>query len=223
MKLVTATPNATYCDTDEVLTAAGCALLRANGIRGVFRYLSGLFQPERDVILASGLELYFVNYAHDAGWLPSAAGGKADAQRDLAALARLAIPIGVHVAFDLKGPGDTAPDVIAHVTEHATMIDAARYLPSLYVGEGSLLTSVQLYNLPSVLYWHSCSQLRDGNSGLEPMCGYSISQGRPFEVKLTDAERSTSMFGTAAITTVTIDYDNVVEDFNGRLPIGIAA
>lgn len=222
MRLVTATPNATYADTDQVLTTEACALLKSRGIRGVFRYLSGLSSLERDIILASGLELYFVNYAHAAGWRPSAVSGALDAARDLDRLARLAIPVGAHVAFDLEGPSavvtpdslSPAASVIAHVTAHALAIAKANYLPALYVGEGSLLTSAQLYALPSVLYWQSCSRLRDAvaNAGLEPMCGYAVSQGRPFDVVITD--------GT---TSVTIDYDEVIQDFNGRVPIGVAS
>lgn len=213
MKLVTATPNALYADTDEVLTPSSCALLKSYGIRGVIRYLSGLTAKELAIILAAGLELYFINYAHLAGWLPSATGGAADAQRDLACLAKLGIPTGVHVAFDLEGPGGTATDVIAHVNTHAATIHAVSYLPSLYVGEGSMLTSKQLYMLSSQLYWASCSDLRDGPSGLVPLCDYSIIQGRPFDVTLDDDN------GTKLI----IDYDYVKEDLHGRLPIGVAA
>jgi hypothetical protein len=212
MKLVTATPNSLYADTDQVLTASACELLKAKNIRGVWRYLSGLTPTERDVILASGLELYFVNYAHDAGWIPSAAGGSADAQRDLARLAALAIPVGADCAFDLEGPGGTAADVIAHVSAHAFVIQKAKYLQTLYVGEGSMLTSVQLYDLPSTLYWQSCSRLRDGNSGLVPYCGYSVIQGNPFDVVIDESG-----------TTVEIDYDYVLQDFDGRLPIGVSA
>lgn len=213
MRLVTATPNALYCDTDQVLTPAGCALLRSKGIRGVWRYLSGLSPSERDAILESGLELFFVNYAHAAGWTPSAAGGLADADRDLARLHALAIPIGVHCAFDLEGPGGNENEVVAHVSTHGHTVWGSKYIPALYVGEGSMLTSATLYALPSMLYWHSCSQLRDGPSGLEPLCGYAVQQGRPFDVALDDG----------AGTKVTIDYDDVVEDFKGRLPVGVAA
>jgi Domain of unknown function (DUF1906) len=216
MRLVTATPNALYCDTDEVLTAAACALLKSKGILGVWRYLSGLTPAERDVILASGLLLFFINFSRDAGWIPSAAEGLADAQRDLTCLSALGIPKGVHVSFDLEGPGGTVADVIAHVTAHGTTIQASGNLASLYVGEGSLLTSAQLYSLPQTLYHASCSDLRDAGSGVDaglvPACDYAIRQGRPFDVVL----------GSSSIVKVTIDYDYVNQDLKGRLPIGVA-
>jgi hypothetical protein len=223
MKLVTATPNALYCDTDQVLTPATCGILKARGIKGVFRYLSGLFQPELSVILGSGLELYFVNYSRDPGWMPSAAAGTSDAARDLAALTRLSIPVGVHVAFDLESPGGTATDVIAHVTAHGTDIKKAFFLPSLYVGVNCLLNSPQLYALPSVLYWKSCSDLRDGSAGLVPACDYSITQGRPFNVVLTMPTYPPVGGPAPPPVTVEIDYDSVIEDLHGRLPIGVTA
>jgi hypothetical protein len=217
MSLVTATPNAMYCDTDQVLTTAGCKLLQSKGIRGVIRYLSGLSLAERDVILATGLELYFVNYSREPGWLPSAANGLGDAMRDLSLLSVLGIPTGVHVAFDLEGPGGSVADVIAHVTAHGQAIQKAQYLASIYVGENSLLTSKQLWDLPQTLYWASCSNLRDAGSGVDaglvPECDYSIRQGRPFDVILDDG----------AGTRVEIDYDSVIADFKGRLPIGVIA
>lgn len=217
MRLVTATPNAMYCDTDEVLTAAGCRLLRSKGIVGVWRYLEDLSPTELNTILTEGLEAYFVRHSRNPGWIPSAVEGATDAANDLARLAALAIPIGVHVAFDLEGPGGTVADVIAHVTAHGEGIQKGKCLASVYVGEGSLLTSKQLWDLPQTLYWASCSDLRDAgpgvDAGLVPECDYAIRQGRPFEVVLDDG----------AGTKVTIDYDSVIADLKGRLPIGVAA
>lgn len=214
MRLVTATPNALYCDTDTVLTTPMCNLLLAHGIRGVWRYLSALTLGEVSLILTSGLELYFVNFAHDAGWQTSTAGGVADAKRDLACLTKLGIPTGVHVAFDCEQPTAGIPALDNHLASYANNIAQSRYLPALYNGEGSLLSSAQLFDLPFVLYWASCSRLVDAASIAQvPWCGYAIQQGRPFEVTLDDG----------AGTKVTIDYDSVIQDFNGRLPIGVAA
>jgi hypothetical protein len=214
MKLVTATPNALYCDTDEALTTPMCNLLLAHGIRGVWRYLSALTPAEVALILASGLELYFVNFAHGAGWQASTAGGVTDAQRDLARLTVLGIPRGVHVAFDCEGPAAGIPALDNHLGSYANNIAAAKYLPALYVGEGALLSSAQLFAAPFVLYWAACSRLVDAaNVAQVPWCGYSIIQGRPFDVTLDDG----------AGTKVIVDYDSVIQDFSGRLPIGVAA
>jgi len=214
VRLVTATPNAIYCDTDTTLTTPMCNLLLAHGIRGVWRYLSALTSAEVALILASGLELYFVNFAHDPGWQASTAGGVADAKRDLVCLGKLGIPIGVHVAFDCEGPAAGIPALDNHLASYANNVAQSKYLPAIYVGQGALLSSAQLYSLPFVLYWASCSRLVDAASVAQvPWCGYSIFQGRPFDVTLDDG----------AGTKVTIDYDSVIQDFNGRLPIGVAA
>lgn len=214
MRLITATPNAVYCDTDTTLTTPMCNLLLSHGIRGVWRYLSALTSAEVAIILSSGLELFFVNFAHDAGWKASTAGGVVDAQRDLARLAALGIPQGVHVAFDCEGPAAGIPALSNHLGSYANNVAASKFLPALYVGQGALLSSAQLFSLPFVLYWASCSRLVDAaNIAQVPWCGYSVQQGRPFEVVLDDG----------AGTKVTIDYDGVIQDFNGRLPIGVAA
>lgn len=214
MRLITATPNALYCDTDQTLTATACNLILAHGIRGVWRYLSALTPAEVTLILASGLELYFVNFARAAGWQASAAGGLADAIRDLDCLKGLGIPLGVHVAFDLEGPAPGIPAVINHVTAHANKLIVADVIPALYVGEGALLSSVQLMALPSELYWSGCSILEDAAGIAQvPHCGFAVVQGTPSEVVLD--------YGAG--TKVTIDYDYVKSDFEGRLPIGVAA
>lgn len=217
MKLVTATPNALYADTDEPLTPSSCALIKARGFLGVIRYLSGLTKSELGIILASGLPCFFVNFSRAAGWNPSANLGLQDAERDLACLAALSIPTGVHVAFDLEGPSilSGVGALQAHVTAHANAILKSGNFPSLYVGEGALMTSAQLFALPSVLYWASCSKLVDifGNAQV-PACDYSMKQGRPFDVVLTSDD---------GLTKVTVDFNNVIQDLQGRLPIGVGA
>ena len=213
MKLVTATPNALYADTDEILTPASCALIKARGFAGVIRYLSGLTPEELAIILASGLPAFFVNYSRSSGWVPTADGGLADAERDLACLTALAIPVGVHVAFDLEGPAPSVAGVQAHVTAHGETILKSKNIPSLYVGEGALLSSAQLYDLPSELYWAAASRLVDiGGNAQVPWCGYAMQQGRPIEVLLVSDD---------GLTKVTVDYNNVIEDYQGRLPVGV--
>ena len=214
MRLVTATPNSLYCDTDQVLTPLACKLLLSKGILGVWRYLSGLTIGELNVILDSGLELYFLNYSGAPGWVPSAAEGKLDAERDISLLHQLAIPTGPHVVFDLEGPGGTADLVNAHIIAHGTDILKAQYSPALYLGEAPRITSSQASKAPSRLYWHGCSMpvLDESGVAIEPWCGYSVEQGNPFDVVLTDG-----------VTNVTIDYDYVRKDNRGRLPIGVKA
>jgi len=199
-------------DVDEPLSAGACGLMRAWGVRGVWRYLSDLTLMEVMTITSSSLILYFVNHSRLPGWIPSAAEGALDAKRDLTDLARLGVPAGVHVFFDLEGVGGGAGSVanlIAHLDAYASAIKAGGYIPAVYVGDQSLLTSVQLYALGFELYWKSGSHVVD-ITGVEagPECGWSAYQGSIFDVK---------MFG------VEIDWDFISGDFKGRLPIGVAA
>jgi hypothetical protein len=198
-------------DVDEPLDAATCTLFANYGVRGVWRYLSDVTTSELAIITSAGLLLFFVNHSRLPGWLPTAAEGTLDAKRDLADFARLGVPVGVHVFFDLEGVGGDSPsNLIAHLNAWAAAVKAAGYIPGLYVGDQSLLTSAQLYGLPDVhLYWHSGSRVVDiAGAEAGPACGWSVYQGSIFDVKI---------FG------VEIDWDFVGGDFQGRLPIGVAA
>lgn len=239
MRLQAGTPGDLCIDTDQVLTDDTCALLVSRGVKGVFRYLSDIQPTERDAILGSGLVLYFVNHSRAPGWIPSAALGIEDAKRDLKDLERLAIPVGVHVSFDLEGVGGGNPQsVIAHVDAHAAGIQASKNLQALYVGDETLLTSAQLYALKTTLYWHSCSRVLDmlGNEAA-PACGWACYQLYPDDVKLSAAApppETTSWVGRLlrhlrrtigtppSGASVTVDWNVIQQDFKGRVPIGVA-
>lgn len=233
MQLVHGVPGDLCIDTDAVLDGPKCALLVSKGVKGVFRYLSDISTTERDIILAAGLKLFFVNHSRGVGWVPSAAAGALDAQRDLVNLKRLSIPIGVHVLFDLEGVGGGKPQLVMdHVNAHAAGIQATKNLEGVYVGAQALLDSHQLYSLLSTLYWHSCSRVVDINGNeAGPQCGWAIYQLFPDDVTLTSAPavtglvaRMRSMF-TPKVTpaSVRIDWNVIQQDFKGRVPIGVAA
>jgi hypothetical protein len=210
VKLVAGKPGDLCVDVDESLDAAHCQLMVAGGVKGVWRYLSDVKAVEAATITTSGLILYFVNHSRSPGWIPSAADGAADAKTDIANLQRLGIPAGVHMFFDLEGVGGGSPtNLIAHLDAYASAIKTAGYIPAVYVGAQSLLTSAQLYDLGFTLYWHGASHVED-ITGAEagPKCGWSIYQGSIVDIP---------MFG------VTIDWNFIGGDFYDRLPVGVAA
>lgn len=210
MRLVIGKPGDLCVDVDEPLDAGTCSSMRAGGVKGVFRYLSDLTVSEVATITAAGLILYFVNHSRLPGWIPSAAEGGRDAAGDIANFKHLGIPVGVHMFFDLEGVGGASPsNLIAHLDAYASAIKAAGYIPAVYVGERSLLNSVQLYALGFVLYWHGASHVED-ITGAEagPDCGWSIYQASMVDIP---------MFG------VTIDWNFISGDFHQRLPVGVAA
>ncbi len=210
MRLAAGKPGDLCVDVDEPLNSGVCGLMRAGGVKGVWRYLSDLTTVEVAVITTAGLVLYFVNHSRLPGWIPSAADGAADAKTDIANLQRLGVPAGAHMFFDLEGVGGgRSTNLIVHLDAYASAIKAAGYIPAVYVGAQALLTSAQLYALGFELYWHSGSDVTD-ITGAEagPKCGWSIYQGSIVDIP---------MFG------VTIDWDFISGDFKGRLPVGVAA
>jgi len=211
MKVQAAAAGHLCIDVDEPLDGATCTFFKNYGVRGVWRYLSDVTLAEAQTITSSGLILYFVNHSRLPGWIPSADDGALDAKRDIADLKRLGVPAGVHVFFDLEGVGGASPsNLIAHLNAWASAIKTGGYIAALYVGYQALLTSAQLYALPDVhLYWHGASRVEDiAGAEAGPACGWSVYQGSIVDVQ---------MFG------VEIDWDFIGGDFNGRLPIGIAA
>lgn len=211
MKLFTLPIRAAGVDTFEPLTDAQCKDVVADGCTFVVRYLDNLTPAELAMILGHGLACLFVHSSRDAGWIPSAAEGAADGQRDVKLLRALGVPAGVHVAFDLEGTGGTSGEVIAHVNEHGITVIKSDYLPMLYMGSGGKLTSSQLYGLVSVLYWHSCSYVADaaGNSAL-PQCGAALVQIYPPDLKL-------------GVNGLIVDYNFAMSDFEGRRAVGVSA
>lgn len=65
---------------------------------------------------------------------------------------------------DLEGikTGTSSQDVIAYCKAWYNAVNAAKYVPGLYVGADMYLTSAQLYmDLPFQHYWRSLSQVPD--------------------------------------------------------------
>lgn len=211
MKLHTATQGDRVADTDAILTSADCKQLVSLGYAGVFRYLSDLTSTEVGTILTSGLALYFVNHSRAVGWLPSGPLGASDGDRDVADLVRLGIPKGVHVSFDLEGVGGgSATNTSSHVNAHAAAVQASGNLAAIYVGEGAILTSAQLYALRSTLYWHSCSRIEDaaGNEA-GPSCGWAAYQLFEDDFVLPNG--------------LVIDINSMALDFKRRAFVGVSA
>jgi hypothetical protein len=182
-------------DTVAVITPAFGQWLKTNGYVGVMRYVDGLSATELSNILASGLACGFVTYAEEFNPAPR-----------IAELKALGVPVGVHVFLDVEGCTLDATALIAAINTWSKAMQAAGYLPGLYVGAGALLSSDELYALVSVLYWHGCSRLRDRNNQTQdPACGWGLIQLYPGNI------------GTQA--GVIVDISAVQQDYQGRLPI----
>ena len=85
----------------------------------------------------------------------------------------MGFPTGVNVWCDLEGAGSaaSAQDVIDYCAAWFAAVDAAEFVPGLYVGSAAVLTGPQLYSLPFEHYWKSQSRVPD-----VPTRGYALIQ-----------------------------------------------
>jgi hypothetical protein len=155
MKLIAqpATVGVLGVDTITPITLAYAKWLVANGYKFVCRYLGSLSIPERDIILGEGLALFPVCYANE---LASAV------YSHLSDLRMLAIPPTVTVWSDIEGDEKlSAPVLIADISGWAGPMRAADFDPGGYFGDDTLLTGLELGQLPIDRYWLGAAEVTD--------------------------------------------------------------
>lgn len=176
-----ATPSVLGFDSDTVITAALAQQFFSEGYKFCLRYLSlggqespqDLSSQEATDILDSGLALMPVQHVRKAGWLPNGALGQQYGEDAAANTESVGFPAGTNVWCDLEGAGSAAgaQDVIDYCTAWFAAVDAAGFVPGLYVGSAAVLTGPQLYSLPFQHYWKSQSRVPD-----VPTRGYALVQ-----------------------------------------------
>jgi hypothetical protein len=187
-------------DTIATLTEADVQGLRPK-YDFVARYVEQLTVGEVELITAAGLGLVTVSFSRAVGWMPDASLGTTDGDAHVRKLEQLGIPKGTHTFLDLEGMGGTAADTIAFAEAWGAVVEAAGYIPGVYVGAGIPLTGVQLYALNHIhAYWHSCSEVPEVST-----CGYVMYQLFPPDQIIT--------VGT---TTLEVDIDMIQGDRLGR-------
>src|SRR2546429_9996368 len=92
MKLVTLCPGNKIADTILGITPAFARVLKANGFRGVLRYVTSVTAPELAAAFAEGLAVGFVTYANDT-----------NAVNQLNHLRTLGTPAAHHLFLDVEG------------------------------------------------------------------------------------------------------------------------
>jgi hypothetical protein len=191
MKTVTLLTGSIGVDTIQTLSRPMCDALRRENVRFVVRYLGGLTPIELSTILDSGLACSFVTYA-----------GAYDGPSAAKHLGDLAVPVGAVVWLDVEDVKMDVPSLIAQIAAWAHTMKDHGYVPGIYVGAGCPLTSQELYALPVVRYWHSCSRVvdRDGREAA-PSCGWCMRQLSPPNMTLAG---------------VKVDIDVVELDYQGR-------
>jgi hypothetical protein len=186
-------------DSVALITAEGAVALRKAGIDGCGQYLGSVTAEGIQGILAAGLGFFPITYAD-----------RFNGPTTVAQLQLLNLPSGCTVWLDIESIGSGVPvqTLIQQINLWAVAVLNAGYMPGLYVGPGCLLTSLELYQLKVVRYWHSMSKIIDRNGQLaEPACGYCMYQ----------------LFPTQTVSGVNVDLNFVQQDWQGRLPVWVVA
>jgi len=168
---------------DGVITSSVLAQFYQLGYKFCLRYLSWGEPPPEDLsdqeaadILNSGLALMPVQHTRDRGWSPNQSLGERYGQSAGANAHSVGFPAGVNVWCDLEGVNPSAPvqEVMDYCKAWHQAVNAAGYVPGVYVGSAAGLTGQQLYELPFEHYWRSPSDVPD-----IPTRGYQLLQLYP--------------------------------------------
>jgi hypothetical protein len=153
-----------YFDVDSELSGAEAAAFVAAGFAGCIRYfpLNSLDVPgcltslELQILLSAGLSVAAVQHVDSFPWTPTAALGTSHGNYAAAYAKAIGYPSGAAIYCDMESPATTATaeDCIAYLNAWVSEVQAAGYVPSLYIGWGVPMTPKQIYDLPVIeSYW----------------------------------------------------------------------
>jgi hypothetical protein len=188
----------TQIDTDDKAQS----LLDA-GVDGVFQYLGSTTTPAIvDVIVRNGLAFCPITYAN-----------RFDGPSAVREAQALALPKETTVWLDVESvPGAISPAQLEGLIDSwALALERAGFIPGMYVGPGSLLTSAELYARKVVRYFKAAALIVDRNGAFaEPRCGWCMIQLFP-------------SLNVGTSPPVWSDLDVALQDFRGRLPTWVVA
>jgi hypothetical protein len=197
-----ASPAILGFDTDTIVSPALGQQFAASGYQFCLRYLShgqeaagDLSAQEAADILNAGLALMAVQHAR-SGWLPSQVLGQQDGRDAAINAGNVGFPAGLCVWCDLEEVDSSAAaqDVIDYCEAWYAEVDAAGFVPGVYVGAGCLLTGRQLFGLSFQHYWRSQSQVPN-----IPTRGYQLLQ----------------LFPTMTVSGIQVDVNVTQSDYKG--------
>jgi len=157
-----ATPGVKGFDANVIISSQTAQAFAAAGYKFCVRYVGRTQMADHDLsageagnILGAGLALMVVQHVLNPGWEPT---GDLGAQYGTNAgkfTKQIGVPPGVNVWCDLEGVAGDAPaqNVIDYCHQWYMQVQAAGYVPGLYVGYGAGLSAQHLYDLPFDHYW----------------------------------------------------------------------
>lgn len=108
------------------------------------------------VILGAGLSLMAVQHCPTEGWDPSAELGQVYGQYGSSYAEAIGLPKGINLWLDLETPSTaaTGQEVMSYANAWFSTVEAAGYVPGVYLGYGLPLGPEQLYKgLSFSHYW----------------------------------------------------------------------
>jgi len=178
------------CDTLASLAPPDFDVLRSNNISWRAGYIDHVTPAELAAQMAARIAFAPVTYALQL-----------DPLHIVLRLAQLGIPAGVTMWLDVERVSQalSPADTIAKINAAAAALQHAGFLAGLYVGAGTPLGELALYESLSVTrYWHSLSDVPN-----VAQRGYCMRQIRPNDV---------------LVKTIDVDVDIVEPDYKGNLP-----
>jgi hypothetical protein len=174
-----ATPGAQGFDASVNLAASDITLL-AKTFTFCLRYVpynawtgGDVTYDEAKSILQAGLALMPIYPYPGSGWQPDGASGTVNGNRAISGARTAGFPDNMNLWMDLEGIADGWPaqSVIDHCNAWYDVVEAAGFVPGLYVGLPCGLTGDQLYSsLKFHHYWRSEST----SSPAIPVRGYQV-------------------------------------------------
>jgi hypothetical protein len=150
-------------DTDTHVTSAAARQFRADGFRFCLRYLAlgsgqghgDLSNAEANDILDAGLALMPVQHVRNPGWQATGASGTSTGRNAADNARDVGFHPGVNVWMDLEGVSANSirADVEAYCNNWFAQVEAAGYVPGIYVGFSAGLNGQQLGQLRFEHYW----------------------------------------------------------------------
>lgn len=162
-----ATPNLKGFDMDSQINFDQAVVMKNAGYFFCARYIprdegdvnnTVLTHAEAIDILNADLALIVIQHVPSPGWSPSSGlGTKYGTYAGNYAQNTIGLLPGVNVWCDLEGVSEStnATDVIEYCQAWYNSISSYGYVPGIYVGYDTGLTSKQLYDLPFQHYWQA--------------------------------------------------------------------
>lgn len=159
--------------TAQAFVEAGFAFV-ARYVPRVAPHANDITPTEANLIVGAGLGLLLVQHVEsESSWLPSSDKGMAYGAVAASHAQHVGLPPGATVVCDLEGVAmDTEHEVVIDYLKHwYAPVNAAGYLPALYVGWRCGLTPDELYRrTPFARYWGAYNLDVDQRPAVRGVC-----------------------------------------------------